>query len=65
MRQYTSELKTNITLVRVDVEKLKTIGKTRNDEVMELLDKIDVIGVNTNRTLRKLAKYYNFILDTH
>lgn len=47
----------------VDAESCKQKIKQHREQIEELLDKIDVTTINTNRTLHKLSKLYEFMLS--
>lgn len=46
----------------VDAQSCKPKIKQHREQIEEMLDKIDVVNINTNRTLHKLSKLYDFML---
>ena len=44
-------------------QELKQKAKQHTDEIAEILDKIDMIAINTQQTLNKTEKYYKFLLN--
>ncbi|XP_067630740.1 augmin complex subunit dgt5 [Eurosta solidaginis] len=60
--QHSIDLKLDLDLIMVDAHSCKQKMKQHREKVEELLDKMDVNNINTNRTLNKLSKLYEFIL---
>ncbi|XP_014099947.1 augmin complex subunit dgt5 [Bactrocera oleae] len=60
--QHSLDLKLDLDLVMVDAQSCKPKIKQHREQIEEMLDKIDVVNINTNRTLHKLSKLYDFML---
>ncbi|CAD7013877.1 unnamed protein product [Ceratitis capitata] len=61
--QHSLDLKLDLDLIIVDAENYQQKIKQHREQIEEMLDKIDVTNINTNRTLQKLSKLYEFILS--
>ncbi|XP_011196507.1 augmin complex subunit dgt5 isoform X2 [Zeugodacus cucurbitae] len=60
--QHSLDLKLDLDLIMVDAQSCKQKIKQHREQIEEMLDKIDVSSINTNRTLHKLSKLYDFML---
>ncbi|XP_054740347.1 augmin complex subunit dgt5 isoform X1 [Anastrepha obliqua] len=60
--QNSHDLKLDLDLIMVDAQSCRQKIKQHREQIEEMLDKIDVTNINTNRTLHKLSKLYDFIL---
>ncbi|XP_017472394.1 PREDICTED: uncharacterized protein LOC108363517 [Rhagoletis zephyria] len=61
--QHSLDLKLDFDLIMVDAQSCRQKIKQHREQIEEMLDKIDVTSINTNRTLQKLLKLYDFILS--
>ncbi|XP_055838132.1 augmin complex subunit dgt5-like [Episyrphus balteatus] len=59
-----SELKINSITISTGVNpaNMRAKSKQQREQLVELLDKIEVADINTNRLLKKATKYYSFLL---
>ncbi|XP_055918800.1 augmin complex subunit dgt5 [Eupeodes corollae] len=59
-----SELKINSITISTGVSSasMRAKSKQQREQLVELLDKIEVADINTNRLLKKATKYYSFLL---